>query len=751
MSSLFANPLLAWFALLGSIPVIIHLLNRRQYKTRDWAAMKFLKKALKKTRKKTRIEELLLLLLRVLLFVLLAFALAQPVLEQTPLSLTDQDQNHFILVLDTSYSMQKKSPRNNRRGKPILNQAKKQATTFLKNNFHPEQGDRVSILTSKSNPEELIGIPSSDKERALQLISDLDPSYHTGDLRNTIDQIRKIRQKRPKNVNAKILWFTDLQKIDWAPSPDFERNQLKKKLADLTHNDRSVILIDVGSKADQNLSIKNFEPKNEYIVTDRNVQFSATIKNHALTRQQGKITLLMNDQKKDSIQFSVDPGSEIQKEFKNVRFQSTDPHRVKVSLTPDVLSVDNERYLSVQPKNAIRILGIQNQSEETEQQELFPVEKALAPTGYQSPYEFKTIPHYLFRDTDLKPYDLLIFGNVPSFSDKIKELESFVEKGGGVLFFAGDRVVLENYNEKLHTDEPPFLPGKLVEKASAAAASQPPVDPSGETNGSNRSSENNELRQLASIDFNHPALQLFQSHKKLLRSLPARSWIKVAPPENQSDSVRVLARYENTGDPAILERFYGKGKVMMITTTANDQWNFWMGFQGYVALLDQLTQYLISHDLHSRNLSIGSPHQYEVNPTDHQNQFRVETPSGNVSSRSPRPVEPWGYALFLDPLIEPGFFRLEQKENKKWMLQDYLAANIHSEEGDLKRTSFQELRELYPNFSFERFKTSDTGKNPSEIQRQESNLWMFLAITVLVLLILESLFSLFIDRRRSVS
>ncbi len=67
----FINPGMAWFALAGLIPIIIHLLNKQRFKRVRWAAMAFLMEALKKTRRRLQIENLLLLIIRVLILVLL--------------------------------------------------------------------------------------------------------------------------------------------------------------------------------------------------------------------------------------------------------------------------------------------------------------------------------------------------------------------------------------------------------------------------------------------------------------------------------------------------------------------------------------------------------------------------------------------------------------------------------------------------------------------------------------------------------
>src|SRR3989442_15992122 len=54
-----------------SIPVIIHLLNRRRFRIVEWAAMRFLLAAQRKNARRMRLEQLLLLIVRCLVVLLL--------------------------------------------------------------------------------------------------------------------------------------------------------------------------------------------------------------------------------------------------------------------------------------------------------------------------------------------------------------------------------------------------------------------------------------------------------------------------------------------------------------------------------------------------------------------------------------------------------------------------------------------------------------------------------------------------------
>src|SRR3954453_23023077 len=92
--------------LLASIPIIIHILNRRRYKTVQWAAMEFLLRAMRKNRKRLRFEQWLLLATRCFVLALLGFAPARPLsFADTSMAGVGQKTGLHVFVIDNSYSM----------------------------------------------------------------------------------------------------------------------------------------------------------------------------------------------------------------------------------------------------------------------------------------------------------------------------------------------------------------------------------------------------------------------------------------------------------------------------------------------------------------------------------------------------------------------------------------------------------------------------------------------------------------------
>ena len=68
----FLNPLLLFGLAAVSVPIIIHLLNRRKFQKVVWAAMRFIKTSVEQNQRRMRVEDLILLALRCLLLALLA-------------------------------------------------------------------------------------------------------------------------------------------------------------------------------------------------------------------------------------------------------------------------------------------------------------------------------------------------------------------------------------------------------------------------------------------------------------------------------------------------------------------------------------------------------------------------------------------------------------------------------------------------------------------------------------------------------
>src|SRR5688572_3793990 len=129
-----------------SIPIIIHILNRRRFKTVTWAAMDFLLRAMKKNRRRLRFEQWVLLATRCLLVFLLGVALARPLgCESQSVAGIGGRTGLNVFVIDNSYSMAYDASRPSG-ARTHLEQAKKVAKALIEQ--LNSGGESVAIITS---------------------------------------------------------------------------------------------------------------------------------------------------------------------------------------------------------------------------------------------------------------------------------------------------------------------------------------------------------------------------------------------------------------------------------------------------------------------------------------------------------------------------------------------------------------------------------------------------------------------------
>ena len=188
----FTTPALAALGLLAiAAPIIIHLLNRRRFKTVDWAAMEFLLDAEKKNRRRVRLENLLLLLLRCLAMLLIGLVLARPYLESALTGrLIDSPRFQRVVLLDDSLSMQAQSD-----NQSAMEEAKRGLIEVLRGLAANESEDVLTlILTSQPDAPVVNGEPVTPDtiEQRVAEVEQLEPSDETANLDVALQEVERL-------------------------------------------------------------------------------------------------------------------------------------------------------------------------------------------------------------------------------------------------------------------------------------------------------------------------------------------------------------------------------------------------------------------------------------------------------------------------------------------------------------------------------------------------------------------------------
>src|SRR5262245_61448133 len=168
----FLNPAFLWGALAASIPVIIHLINRRRARVIPFPTIKFVLRSERRVARKYRVKQWLLLALRTLILFLLTTALAEPVLQPTVGDLSEMGQARAaVLILDNSMSMAYQAA-----GMTSWDLAKEVSELVLQEFRPQDQGVLLPLISTAAPPQTL----SSDCAALMQQVRELPVTLEPG-------------------------------------------------------------------------------------------------------------------------------------------------------------------------------------------------------------------------------------------------------------------------------------------------------------------------------------------------------------------------------------------------------------------------------------------------------------------------------------------------------------------------------------------------------------------------------------------
>ncbi len=260
------------------------------------------------------------------------------------------------------------------------------------------------------------------------------------------------------------------------------------------------------------------------------------------------------------------PGEDVAVAFSDYRFESPGDHALEVRLQSDQLDIDNHRYLSVPVKPAVQVLCVDGRpSGDPLRGATGYLATALAPPGEtsgQAAVHVDVVPESALLEAELAHYDCVFLANVAQFTaNEAKVLDTYLQGGGGLVFFLGPQVVPEHYNRELARKaegREPILPAELGNKVEEP---QHKLDP---------------------LDYAHPIVRAFRGQEKAgLLNTPVQQptcvcWCQARP------KAKVALRLAN-GDPLIVEQPVHRGRVILVATSADRRWTLMPIWPSYPA------------------------------------------------------------------------------------------------------------------------------------------------------------------------
>jgi hypothetical protein len=711
----FANVSMLGGLAAASVPIIIHLLNRRKFREMRWAAMRFLLAAIRKNSRRIRIEQWILLAVRTLLIILVVLAMAKPYLESLgALPILAGRRTHRVLVLDGSLSMAYTTGDVTR-----FEQAKTLAAQLVKD---ARRGDAISVVLMADPPKVVIGDPSPNHAEVLKEIEEIALPHGGTDLEASFRAVDRVLEASTI-AQKEVVFLTDLQTASWRKPGDDDG--LKRTLARLESRRPRSVVIDLGRSGGENRAVTGLRLGEPIVTVDHSTLIHATIHNYGPNRVEGLRVRLMIDGRLGPEHPTIDlgVGEDQPVVFEKVTFSSPGDHLVEVQIDDDPLKLDNRRRLVVPVLENLNVLLVDGHYKpEPFQAETDYLAQALSPgaTSEGSPSVIRTevVSEAQLSRRELAPFDAVVLCNIAQFTEaEVSALDDYLKQGGGVVVFGGDQVLADNYNRLLYDDGKGILPASVGPSVGDAAKKEASFS-------------------FNPLDYRHPIVDEFagESDQVMAGLTGARTWqfhkLKLPP----NSPARVALAFEN-GDPAVVESRHARGTVIQVATTADAGWTTWPLHLSYLPVMQKIIYEAASGRLAERNVRVGQPLDQALPASGTASAVTVVLPDGQAV---PAKLQASGGVsqLHFEKTELSGAYQV--KVGPPLALESTFAANPDPAESDPAKLDRAGLADALPGWSFAYLTNwRELTDNAKSVSRR-GELHRSLLYGVLVLLMVES-------------
>jgi len=651
------------FAIAGaigaSIPLIIHLLNRERARRLVFSTVRFIQMSHQTNVQRHKLKRLLLLLMRILMLILLGLAFARPYFAQDITTTPELGGvRNAVIILDTSYSMHYNG---------VFARAKKEAINRLDS---LDSADAVALILSADKTRRILPI-DSEHSHIRSAIENASLTNYTTDYLDAIQTADEML--KGISVGQKQIYLVaDLQKNGWENFIDTDR----------LSPDVDIEFVDVAEEQAENQAITDINVPPVILLEQKDTELVARVHNYSTNRVENlPVNLFIDNKKVETTQLDIEPNDSSDATFRiKIDLQTESAHTGWVEIESDALEIDNRHYFTVQSMSSIKVHCVNGEQKRNDiDDETFFLSRALKRTGVEgTPIDYTESTTIPSNDAILR-YDVLVIANVRSITaaeaDRIKK---FVNGGGGLIISLGDQVDSSVYLQHLGDTDNPLLPCTIMQAVG---------DPIGK-----------EVFQLiASVDYRHPIFMPFSNpnHGDFAKGRFYR-YFQSVPVEEAS----VIAAFDE-GNPAVVEKTYGNGRVICFTSTIDREWNDLPIHAVYLPFLHETIKYLALRQAGQiPDYRVGDGIEYSGNQSSAGKEVAIFDPDRNETRFT---LNDQGN-LFYENSVNPGIYSIHKSGEKPY----YFVVNVDTVESELTQRNPEELTSML-------IGTTETDRMPTEL------------------------------------
>ena len=685
-----------------ALPIAAHMTGYREVRRVAFPSLRFLVASQVKSRRRTRIESLLLLLVRLLWVSALVLLLARPSLRWTSPALAGMDPSQpSVVLIDISASASVLVD-----GSPLFLSLIREAENLLTG---LESGTPAAVLAFDDRTLVLGQGLNSDYRSIREELRALEPGGGATDLDQALRSARSLLQDQ--GLGAASIFVLS----------DGTASELPAGLAETWPEQLQVHYHDFSGATPHNRFIEDARVK-----TAKGRGQGLRIEVEALSvggpaAEESTLTLWLEER------------LEVQRDlrFEEGRVEASlalpvvapGDQRASLRLPEDDLPLDDAFPFVLHANTRVEVLLISGEGgAQPRDDEVYFVKKALQPgVGSPSRVQPRVVQAEALRELDGGEGDVVFLCNVTDPKPIAADLVAMVEAGGGLFISMGRRTDPDLYNEVLAD----LLPSRFTEVKTRGAGSFE-TSPVG----------------LALPPLDRDEFQVFRTGGAAVFS-QVRFGRMIATEPSLAEASRVLLRYTD-GLPALLERRVGKGRVLVFTSSVDDDWTDLPLRSIFVPLIHQIARSLSgSLGQDARGVfDVGQPLPLSV-PADADSVGWLQGPDGHEVRLDPMAADQDGNLAYVDAR-QPGHYRLSWSDSKtgREQVKGLFSMRVPSRESRLTALDADALHEAVPGLVYHAGSGSGSVTESSgEVVRTSSLvpvLWLILLFSLVTEVILSS-------------
>ncbi|HBT75435.1 MAG TPA: hypothetical protein DEB39_00595, partial [Planctomycetaceae bacterium] len=492
-----------------------------------------------------------------------------------------------------------------------------------------------------------------------------------------------------------------------------------------------IIVVNCAESPKPNVALLRLDMRSALPIAQVPIPISVRLKNESNIEQNRRIEVYVDGvQQYAGSDVAMAPGAEERHDF-TIVFDRGGLHKGEVRLVgSDGNKYDDKLFFALEVDQGIPVALVKGAKHEVAfLEDTFYLQSALSTgSGGISPIRLTTLTPEELAGEPLANYAAVFCVNMPApDQDTAERLATYVERGGNLIWAAGDNMYAEPYNALNDQFQGKLLPAPIKQIQSPDFA------------------DGRESWSIGMLDEQYPPFRNLLRPRELYTSVLVYKRIPFDLSVASAVPVPVLARLDD-GEPFILQNRVGQGTVTMLGANVHVSWTNLPLKHIFVPMINQMVFQLAGIEQTRLQTTAGNPLTFTFKEDETPTTVEIIPPTGAVERHElaklagVKTVDGKTRQFMYDGTYQIGVYLLRPLDIRRQM-QIPFSVNIDPNEIDAAVMDEAGFKKMFADTPLVFTKPGDAMDSTFDQLKSGTGLWDFFLVLVLIGLVVESFVS----------